>query len=361
MIARVPALLFGCILGLSVATSTIAGMIEGHFDVAERSFEALALEAPTEAQRTLAREMANLSRDYATRRARESMPSVMRSTDELTLLYASAFLYGAGTGTWFLLQVKPDSAVTATLPFAAFTAAPVVAVATIDAYRKLPRGVPHAISAGLYLGLGEGVWLVGYQHARGARLREGDPSSEVRWSPETTATVLWGGATAGAVLGGLLAGGLVTTPGRVSFTASTTLWAGAVFGLGAGALLPDDDRRRERAFLLAGAGYNAALAGGLLLAGEISPSVARVRLVDLAGLGGTLLVGGLYLSSATAVDVRAAEGFAALGAGAGLAAGWLLTSGMPKETPGVRVPLVTAQPALQFVQGGATLGVGGAL
>ena len=32
----------------------------------------------------------------------------------------------------------------------------------IDGYKKLPRGLPHAISAGLYLGLGEGIWLVGF-------------------------------------------------------------------------------------------------------------------------------------------------------------------------------------------------------
>ena len=114
----------------------------------------------------------------------------IRSTDELTLLYTSAFIYGVGTGSWFLLQTKPDSALTATIPFAGFTAAPVIAIATIDGYKKLPRGLPHAISAGLYLGLGEGIWLVGFQHGRSSRIEEHypDADSHVRWAPESTAT-----------------------------------------------------------------------------------------------------------------------------------------------------------------------------
>jgi hypothetical protein len=282
------------------------------------------------------------------------------------LFYTSAFLYGAGTGAWFLLQTRPDTAATATLPFAALTAAPVIAIATIDGHKKLPRGLPHAMSAGLDLGLGQGIWLVGYQLARSARIEDVDKDSKVRWEPESTASVLWASATIGAGIGGLVGGYLPTTPGRVSFVASTTMWSGALTGLAAGALLPDDEYRRERAFLAGGAGYNLGLAGGLLGSHVVSPSVARVRLVDLLGIAGALATAGLYLSLASDPDTRATEGLAVLGAGGGLAAGWLLTSGMPRDTttttpPGSASGPATFQPTLGAVRGGATLGIGGTL
>ncbi len=346
-------------------------LVDGRFRRAELALRALAVEASTASDRALAIEMARLASEYAERaeagggarpRGRD-----IRTTDELTLLYASSFLYGVGTGTWFLLQVQPDSAITATLPFAALTAAPVIAIATIDGYSKLPRGVPHSISSGLYLGLAEGIWLSGFQRAHAERIKkESDPASELRWSPETTATVLWASATTGAVLGGALGSSLVTTPGRVSFTASTALWSGAIVGLATGGLHPDDERRSERAFLAGGVGLNAGIAAGLLLAGEVAPSVARVRLVDLLGVAGAVTTTGLYLSLASGADARTAEGLASVGALAGLGTGWLVTASMPREEPRLArsisaPPPVMLEPAIRAVPGGATFGVGGTM
>jgi hypothetical protein len=346
-------------------------LVDGRFRRAEVALRALAVEAESASDRALALEMARLATEYAERaeaggRAPPRPGRDIRTTDELTLLYASSFLYGVGTGTWFLLQVQPDSAITATLPFAALTAAPVIALATIDGYYKLPRGVPHSISSGLYLGLAQGAWLSAFQHARAERVKaESDPASDLRWSPESTATVLWASATTGAVLGGALGSSLVTTPGRVSFTASTALWSGTIVGLGTGAIHPDDERRSERAFLAGGVGLNAGIAAGLLFAGEVSPSVARVRLVDLLGVAGALTTTGVYLSLASDAEPRMAEGLAAAGAVAGLATGWLVTSGMPRESPSPTqarsaMPL-TLQPSVRAVPGGATLGVGGTM
>lgn len=336
-------------------------MVEGRYAQAEAELRKLAAQATNDSQRTLATEMASLAETYAARATAVSPAQrerQIRSTDELTLLYATAFLYGAGTGSWFLLQTEPDSAITATLPFAAFTAAPVIAIATADGYKKLPRGLPQAISAGAYLGLGEGIWLVGYQNAKASRLEDVDPATSFRWSPATTASVLWGSATLGAVLGGALGAAIDETPGRVSFTTSTAMWGGALLGLGAGAVLRDDELRRERAFVAAGFGYNAGLAGGILFAGDVSPSVARVRLIDLIGIGGGLATAGTYLSATDNVDPRLAEGLAAIGAATGLAVGWLATSGMPKDTTR---PAMNVMPSMVAVPGGATLGLHGTL
>lgn len=341
-------------------------MLAGRYRDAEAELHALAESATNESDRTLAREMAGLAAAYAdrqetTRVVAPSPAARIRSGDELTLLYTSAFLYGAGTGVWYLLETQPDSAVTATLPFAVMTAAPVLAVATLDGYKPLPRGVPHAISAGLYLGLGEGLFAVGFQHARSGRLEDQTPGqSDVRWKPETVAGVLWGGATLGATLGGALGSSLVTTPGRVSFTASTTVWSGTISGLAAGALLGDGSRRAETAWAIGDLGYNAGLASGLLLAGSVSPTVARVRIVDLLGLAGGLSASGFYLTVASHADVRTTEGLAAGGALLGLAAGWVATSGMEPDVPRAPPP-ISWQPTVTPRAGGATLGIAGTL
>jgi hypothetical protein len=341
-------------------------MMDGDYRVAERDLRLLAAEAPSDADRALALEMADLAKGYAERLERATTPVVhterpVRTTDEITLMYVTSFLYGAGTGVWFLLLTEPDSAATATLPFAAITAAPVIALATVDGNKKLPRGVPHAISAGVYLGLAEGIWLVGYQHGRSGRMEDETPNAQVRWKPESVASVLWGSATLGGVLGGVLGSSLVTTPGRVSFTGSTAIWSGTLTGLTAGALLPENSYRTERAFLASGLGYNAGLLGGMLGAGALSPSVTRVRIVDLLGGAGGLTASGLYLAIAHDPDIRATQGLAALGAGAGLAIGWWVTAGMKPDAPGEPAKGLLMQPSIQPTVGGATLGVVGSL
>src|SRR5690606_41995843 len=62
-----------------------------------------------------------------------------------------------------------------------------------DALPILRHGIPHAIAAGLYLGLGEGVWLTGYQNAYAAS-HDGK-----RWSAERVSSALWVATTVGAV------------------------------------------------------------------------------------------------------------------------------------------------------------------
>lgn len=340
-----------------------AALLDRRYRPAQRAFFALAIDAPDEGSRVLALEMMQVAAEYGDRDERipatevVAPPVRVRGNDEMTLLYMSSLLYGIGSGVWLLLETQPDSAVTATLPFAAATAAPVIAVATVDDYRKLARGVPHAISAGLYLGLGEGVLLTAMQNARASH-----SAGDAAWKPETVAGVLWGGATLGGVVGGALGSSLVTTPGRVSFTASTTLWSGVVTGLASGALLPDDDHRRERAFGVASIGYELGLVSGLLLAGPVSPSVTRVRLVDLTGAATALAGTGLYLSFASDPDRRTAEGIAATGALVGLTAGWWLTRNMKADLPDhPATGFFAVQPSIEPVAGGALLGARGTL
>lgn len=340
---------------------------ERDYAAAAPRFRALAASAASDGDRRVALEMAHVAETLGAPPPSAETPLVIgpkrRTRDEITLLYTSAFVYGAGTGAWFLLQTQPDTALTATLPFIGITATPVVALALIDGTWPLPHGVPHAITAGLYLGLGEGIWLTGYQHARA------DRTGGARWDADRVATVLWGGATLGGIMGGAVAAALPTTPGRASFTASATVWSGVLTGMAFGAALPENGYRSEHALLAGGIGYNVGLLAGMTNAARVSPTITRMRLVDLSGAAGGLVVGGGYLAFANHAEPRATLGLTAAGAAAGLAFGWWATSGMEREVPAgaasgparPAAPVVMVQPMVSPVRGGGVVGVAGAM
>lgn len=333
-------------------------LVDGKFKAAEDAFTALAADATTDPERRLAVEMARIAASWALSDA-TIRPS--RTRDEITLLYTTSFLYGAGTGTWFLLHTRPDTALTATLPFIGITASPVIALALVDGYTRLPHGVPHGIAVGMYVGLGESILLSTYQNARSRRIY-GDGPESTRWSVESVSTVLWAGATLGGIVGGTIAAARSTTPGRVSYTGSLALWGGVVAGFATGSVLPDTAYRTENALLAAGIGYNAGLVGGFLSSPSVSPSVTRVRLVDLSGVAGGIVLGGTYLAFSRDPDPRAAMALTGGGAAAGLALGWLATRGLPKEIAvSATASPITIQPTLAPVAGGAVMGLAGSM
>jgi hypothetical protein len=335
-------------------------LLNGEYLRAAEELRELAESAPTKKERDLVLDLAEVAERWSLRADGSEEPSPglrrLRTTDEITMLYATTFIYGVGSGAWFLLQVQPDSALSAMLPFAGIAAAPVLTVALVDGIRPFSRGVPHAVSAGLYLGVGQGTWIVGAQWGRAHRL--GSVATD-RWDPETVSTVLWTSATLGGVAAGTLAAVLPTTPGRISYAASTTIWSGLLTGFVTAAVAPS--YQNESAPIAAGIGYNAGLVGGLMSAGAVSPSVARVRLTDLAGVMGGLATGGLYLSLAQRdASPRATFALTSAGIAAGLAAGWLLTRNMTPELPEVATPpRVVWTPMFTPTTGGATLGIGG--
>ena len=344
-------------------------LVLGEYRIAEQEFLGLTEGAPTETERRLAIEMARIAAKWAAGGDDSSssaepklLPAKrpMRTRDEITLLYASSFMYGIGSGAWFLLQAQPDTALTATLPFIGITATPIIALAIIDGQSPLPHGVPHGIAVGMYVGLGEALLTVTYQHARARRVY-GESADSKRLKPEDVSTVLWAGATVGGIVGATMTAGLPTTPGRASYTGSLALWGGALTGFTLGAIVPHTDYRTEHSLLGAGIGYNLGLVGGILTAARLSPSVARVRLVDLSGVAGGFAVGGTYLALARGGDPRIAMGTTAAGAAAGLAVGWLATRGMARDTAATGAPQLTVEPSIMPVAGGGVIGVAGAM
>jgi len=239
-------------------------------------------------------------------------------------------------------MTEPKNLGGAVLPFAVLTTASVGGVALADGYRPFRRGVPQSIASGVYLGFGEGIWLVGIQHAGAARRDDGSS-----WDGKRVASALWGGASLGAIGGGVVGSIRQPTPGRVSFTLSASLWGGLVSSFAATALSPDEQRRTEHAFMAGLVGYNVGLASGLIFAPSIAPSVARVRFVDLGGIGGGLIGAGMYtLAAGEGERSRASFGASSLGAALGLGLSWWATSGMPSDPPAQQGHALTLLPSL---------------
>lgn len=210
---------------------------------AARELKALESAAPSDMDRVRAAELLSLARARCMFLGASDQP-ILRTSDELTALYAAAVIYGLGTSAWVALQIRPENFGTALLPFAIITPATLAAVALADNYRPLRHGIPHAIAAGLYLGLGEAVWLTGYQNAYAAH------HGGRRWSAERVSSALWVATSLGAVAGGLIGAWRRPTPGRVSFTASTAIWGGLLSAFATSAVVPDRDDRSQYAFVV---------------------------------------------------------------------------------------------------------------
>jgi len=329
-------------------------LVAGHEALAAPVFERLAAEAPTPEDARLAEELAEICRS---RLRGDADAAHLRTHDELTLLYSTAFVYGLGTSAWVALMTEPKNLGGAVLPFALLTTASVGSVALADGYRPFRRGVPQAIAAGVYVGFGEGIWVVGIQHADATRRPE-----LPRWGSKEVASALWGGASLGAIGGGIVGALREPTPGRVSFTLSTSLWGGLISSFAATALSPSDAWRTEHAFTAGLVGYNVGLASGIVLAPRVAPSVARVRFVDLGGIGGGLIGAGMYsLAADEAGHTRASFGAASLGAALGLGLTWWATSGMPGDPPTKQVQPTAFLPSLIRTNGGWLASVSGAL
>jgi hypothetical protein len=344
-----------------------ARLLIGEFTDAAARFEDLERTAVNRVDRALAREQKTLASEWSKRNLAfvnrnslgESTASAKaldkRTTDELVSLYTNAVFYGIGTGVWLATITEPKSAAAGILPTIALTAASVGTVIALDSGRGFRYGVAQSIVSGLYIGLESGIaWTVWQNNRKGEKDLEGKEQG----------TIIWGLSTLGAVGGGVLGQVLGTTPGRSSWVGSTALWSGLIFAFTTGALVKEDDPPPE-VFAAAGVGLGLGTVTGLATAGAASPSIARVRFLDLGGLAGGLLSAGLYVAIANdKANGRAASGITALGGLAGLAGAWAITSSMPDDRLRTEEPPETVakiRPMLMPTNGGGMMGVGGVL
>jgi hypothetical protein len=310
-----------------------AAMLTGDFAAAAAKFAALVEAAPDPVDRMLAAEMMSACRTWAqggfvlttSQKLALTAPALLedrRTTDEIAILYTNAVLYGLYAGIVLDAWTKADSPGSAILPPLALAGASVGIVAILDRSVHLGYGVAQSMVSGMYVGFEEGIAWTLWHEASVQR------SSE--FGAKASMALILGLGTVGAVAGGVVGSAYGTTPGRASLMGSAAMWSGLVAGTFAGAIT----KRSDTALLSSAIALNAGAVLGALAGAEVSPSIARVRFIDLGGLGGGLLLGGLYW----AVQDRNASGqglltATSLGMTAGLAAGWLLTRDMETDLP----------------------------
>jgi hypothetical protein len=308
-------------------------MLAGDFAAAAAKFAALVEAAPDPVDRMLAAEMMSACRIWAqggfvlttSQKLALNVPALLedrRTTDEIAILYTNAILYGLYAGIVLDAWTDANSPGSAILPPLALAGASVGIVAILDCSVRLGYGVAQSMVSGMYVGFEEGIAWTLWHEASVQR------SSE--FGAKASMALILGLGTVGAVAGGVVGSAYGTTPGRASLMGSAAMWSGLVAGTFAGAIT----KRSDTALLSSAIALNAGAVLGALAGAEVSPSIARVRFIDLGGLGGGLLLGGLYW----AVQDRNASGqglltATSLGMTAGLAAGWLLTRDMETDLP----------------------------
>jgi hypothetical protein len=336
-------------------------LIDGQFDEASRRFATLARSATNATDRAVAVELGSVAAGWAARRLAQRSEAETseahhdrRSADEIASLYLNSVIYGLGTGAFIAVQVRPTSPSGIILPALLLGGGAAGVVAAIDSGDGLGYGVPQSIISGMYLGLGEGIVWTLWNQARAPYYEE--------WSDKTIASVIWSSATLGAVAGGALGNAYGATPGRASYVGSIALWSGLATGLVTGALVKDDEHADDNGLLAGAIAMNAGAVAGILTAHGVSPSIARVRFLDLGAISGGLVFGGMYLSAAGQnPHPQTALGFTALGVGAGFATAWYMTSGMKKDTNRSDAPAHSVNMTVMPLRGGLGLSAYGFL
>lgn len=354
-------------------------LAEGRFDEARRDFDAIARQAPDPSMRAHAAELGSLSRYWlsqglvlgpaamfdlwAKAQETEKERPDQRSTDEIAVLYTNTAIWGMGFG--ITVGVASDgNAATYFLPGLAMVGVGAGSVAALDNVggKKLRYGVAQSITAGLYIGFEAGMF---------AGLSADGVANRNSVSTGAVAGIMWGSATAGAITGGLIGHYRPTTPGRASFTESGAIWGGMVSSFLAAGLAADaNDKLGESAPWLSGlVGTGLGAAAGGIFAGGVSPSIARVRFLDLGGLVGGLAAGGIYASVASStgshdIDQRAFFLLSSLGIVGGLGGTYFLTRNMEPDAPRRRSEdpsstLGSMTPVLSPVKGGFSGGLRG--
>lgn len=342
-------------------------LIVGDFPAAAALFDQLARSAPNPGYQMIAFEQSRLAREWATRQmvlvrradlgeSNIGAKAADRATsDELAVLYTDSVLFGLGTGGWVSVLTEADSSAGVILPALALGAGSAGVVAAIDHAHPFRYGVPQSIVTGMLLGFEEGLLWTYWNQAR-VRWNE-------EWEAKTMTSVIWGFSAAGALTGGIVGTVSGTTPGRAAFVGSASLWSAAVTGMLTTAASDLDDNSADDTILLASIiGLNAGAVGGMLAAGPVSPTIARVRYLDLGGISGALLFGGLYVAAAdNDSDAQSAFGITALGMVVGLGTAWYLTSDMPRDRREEKpvAPPVSWSPTILPLRSGAGLGVNG--
>jgi hypothetical protein len=253
-----------------------------------------------------------------------STRSKSRSMNEMSFLYTTAVVYGVGLGVEVSSELRiKDPGLFLIAPVLLGVAAPAGAFA-LDQPKKMHRGLPMTIAAGLLLGAGEGLGIAGTQRV------SADKNDEWKFRGFSRAMAL--GATVGGI-GGWLAGTWLEPPPNTTILAmSGALWGtaiGSMFGYGTTPGSYQWGRANDQTSLAGLIGYNVG-ALGAAATGFLTTISDRQLLWMWAGAGiGAAASTPIFLLYAGSADHPARRGFVFMGTATtlGLIAGGLLASG----------------------------------
>jgi hypothetical protein len=203
-----------------------AAMLAGDFATAAAKFSLLVTNAPDTGSRILAAEMTAACRTWAAggfvltqpHRTDLAAPLLLpdrRTTDEISILYTNAVLFGLYGGVVMDVWTEPSSPGSAILPPLLFGGVAAGTVALFDKSTNLRYGVAQSIVSGLYIGIEEALGWTLWHEASAPYYDE--------WGEKTVTTLILGMGTVGAVVGGVVGSYLGTTPGRAALMGSAAM------------------------------------------------------------------------------------------------------------------------------------------
>lgn len=246
-------------------------------------------------------------------RAGDEGASVERSTAEFALGAAAGGAYAGATLLWLTSLATEAPLEQRLVPALALGAGAAWALHAYDRRHPFTRGTLASVTSGATVGLGIGLAWVLHNRAGASP-----------WSNDTSNTMLWLGATAGAGIGAFAARG-APTPGRAAFTSAAALWTATATGL-----LVASVGRLETAPRRGYLGAALSMEVGVIAAGWLgrrtTPSVTRVALAASLALASGLAVGAATWGLSGTPELSRAQtawGAAALGMLGGGVGGWV--------------------------------------
>lgn len=248
-----------------------------------------------------------------------------RSGTEITALYATSVVYGAGLGIWIDSEAKiKDPGLFLIAPAVLGVAGP-VGVYFLD-NPALPRGVPAAIASGMVIGAGEGIGIASHQFVTASAADE--------WGFRGLARATALGATLGGA-GGFALGYLQDpSPKSSLLTTSGVIWGaaiGSMFGYGASGAGEGYGRANDAGSLGGLIGFNVGLAAAAGLSTVYIPTYRALTYMWAgAGVGAAVSLP-VYLAYAGKSSPPAKRGlvFSGVSTTLGIVAGALLAGTAP--------------------------------
>ncbi|MGB0646018.1 MAG: hypothetical protein ACPGQS_02525 [Bradymonadia bacterium] len=226
---------------------------------------------------------------------------------EIASLYIDSVVYGFASGAvWFGGVFEIDSVAGVVMPSLALAGAASYGVYRLNTDGYLSRGMPRTISLGLRLGFVESALLSSYI---------GSEFNNVH--PKALLIGGFAGTTLGGLAGGLLARSRPISPARASLMESTALWGGVLATMAHEAI--SNGNSSNEILLTSSTGVLGGAIAGSFIGDDTTLTESRVRYLDLGGLTGALVAGGIYAS----FEPKDAPAYLTQGIiASGIAAGW---------------------------------------